>query len=242
MQDWLTYYVKEHGAYAVEIYDNGSSAYSLDVLTRARADLDGKQAVAVVNADFPFGPGGTGKTNFISKSLHMTMVELGRRRLLLAARAVLNVDIDELVYSRNGESIFDATVKPEKDYIRFGDRWVYADPPNEGALIVHADHWAMRKEGRPNVNRKWSVAPLGPLNGRLWLTHRIISRKDPEDPNFGFWHFRRLANNWDYCREDFDTDLLVPDARLQTTMKRAFGASAGPKHMPRRIYRKQKPH
>ena len=171
------------------IYDNGSTAYPLDVLTTALADLDGMQAVAVVNADFPFGPGGSGKTNFISKFLHMTMVELGRRRLLSTARAVLNVDIDELVYARNGESIFDATVKSEKGYIRFGGRWVYADPPNDSALIVHADHWAMRKDGRPNVNRKWCVAPLGPLNGRLWLTHRIISRKDPKHPNFGFWHF-----------------------------------------------------
>ena len=228
MQDWLAYYVKEHGANAAVIYDNGSTAYPLDVLTTALADLDGMQAVAVVNADFPFGPGGSGKTNFISKFLHMTMVELGRRRLLSTARAVLNVDIDELVYARNGESIFDATVKSEKGYIRFGGRWVYADPPNDSALIVHADHWAMRKDGRPNVNRKWCVAPLGPLNGHLWLTHRIISRKDPKHPNFGFWHFRRLTNNWDYSREDFDTDLLVPDARLQTAMKRVFGASAGP--------------
>ena len=49
MQEWLTYYIKEHGDNAVVIYDNGSTAYSLDVLTKALADLDGMQAVAVVN-------------------------------------------------------------------------------------------------------------------------------------------------------------------------------------------------
>lgn len=229
MQDWLGYYVKEHGANAVVIYDNGSTAYSLSDLTNAMAEVDGMEAIGVVNADFPFGPSGIGKANFGSKFLHMTMVELGRRRLLQMARAVLNVDIDELVYARNGESIFDATLKSEKGYIRFGGRWVYADKPQDCALVTHADHWAMRKDRRPRVNRKWCVAPSGPLNGRAWLTHRIISLKDRQDNNFGFWHFRRLTSNWDYDREDFEADLLVPDTRLQTTMSRVFGVSGIPK-------------
>ena len=153
----------------------------------------------------------------------MTMVELGRRRLLGDARAVLNVDIDELVYSRSGQSIFEATVASEQGYTRVNGQWAYADLPPDGQLVRHNDHYAIRSDGRPKVNRKWCVAPKGPLEGRAWLTHRIVSRKDPCDPDFGFWHFRRISNNWDYDREDFDTNLLEVDTRLVATMQRVFG-------------------
>lgn len=222
IRDWLDYYVHEHGANAVVLYDNHSTAYSMDQLKETLGSVPGIEAAALVRAWFPFGPGGAGNTNFNSKFLHMTMVELGRRRLLGRARAVLNVDIDELVYSTSGQSIFDATVKSERGYIRMDGQWVYADPPEGGALIRHADHRYVRSDGRPKVNRKWCVAPQGPLQGKPWLTHRIVSRKDVTDPAFGFWHFRRITNNWDYDREDFDSELLVEDERLTRTLTRAF--------------------
>lgn len=222
MQDWLKYYVAEHGANAVVIFDNASTAYSMEELKETLSSVEGIEAVGVVRAWFPFGPGGGGKTNFTSKFLHMTMVELGRRQLLSKARAVLNVDIDELVYSTQGRSIFDATVQSENGYVRFNGQWVYADLPPGGQLIRHADHKFVRSDGLPKVNRKYCVAPTGPLAGKPWLTHRIISRKDITDPEFGFWHFRRLTNNWDYNREDFDPKLLVDDNRLKETMERVF--------------------
>ncbi len=223
IRDWLTYYVEEHGANAVVLYDNHSTAYTMDALKDAMASVAGIDKVALVRAWFPFGPGGTGNTNFNSKFLHMTMVELGRRRLLGRARAVLNVDIDELVHSRSGRSIFDATVESEQGYVRIDGRWAFAEAPADGRLVRHADHRFIRSDGRPKVNRKYCVAPTGPLAGRPWLTHRIVSRRDPTDPDFGFWHFRRITNNWDYDREDFDPALLQEDPQLVATMRRVFG-------------------
>jgi hypothetical protein len=188
--------------------------------------VKGIEASALVRAWFPFGPGGTSNTYFNSKFLHMTMVELGRRRLMSQARAVLNVDIDELAYSRTGESIFDATVNSPQGYVRMDGRWAFANPAPEGSFPRHADHMFVRSDGRPKCNRKYCVAPLGPLQGKPWLTHRILSRRDPTDPNFGFWHFRRVSNNWDYDREDFDSNLLEVDSRLTETMARVFPTAA----------------
>ncbi|MCL6282763.1 glycosyltransferase family 2 protein [Ruegeria sp. 2012CJ41-6] len=226
IRDWLIYYVREHGANAVVIYDNHSTAYSMDELKETLASVEGIEASAVVRAWFPFGPGGGGKTNFKSKFLHLTMVELGRRRLLSEARAVLNVDIDELVYSRSGASIFDATMASRQGYVRIDGCWAFADPPRDGQLIRHADHQFIRRDsGKAKMNRKYCVAPQGPLKGHLWLTHRIISRRDPTDPDFGFWHFRRISNNWDYNREDFDADLMKVDPRLTETMSRVYGTA-----------------
>ena len=223
---WLSYYVKEHGANALVLYDNQSTAYSMEDLKAAIASVPGIEKAALVRAWFPFGPGGQGNTNFNSKFLHMTMVELGRRRLLSNARAVLNVDIDELVYSRTGHSIFDATVESERGYVRMNGDWVYAPAPMDGAVPRHADHLLVRKDGLPKVNRKYCVAPTGPLEGRPWLTHRIVSRRDPADPDFGFWHFRSITNNWDYDREDFDPEAVEQDDRLVETMARHFGPGA----------------
>lgn len=225
VKDWLTYYVMEHGANAVVIYDNHSTAYSMEDLEAALISVPGIEAACVVRAWFPFGPGGPGNTNFNSKFLHMTMVELGRRRLLGQARAVLNVDIDELVYSTEGQSIFDATVASEQGYVRMNGQWAYAKAPAEGQMLRHADHTHIRSDGRPKCNRKYCVQPLGPLKGRPWLTHRILSQKDKVDPQFGFWHFRRISNNWDYNRETLEEDKLELETRLVATMERVFGAA-----------------
>ena len=221
ISDWMRYYVQEHGANAFVIYDNHSTAYPMEALHEVMQSVEGVEATALVRAWFPFGPGGAGNTNFNSKFLHMTMVELGRRRLLNQARAVLNVDIDELVYTRGSANIFDATVASEKGYIRMDGDWVYA-PPKDG-LMRHADHRYLNSAGGPKVNRKYCVAPQGPLKGKPWLTHRIISRKDPTDPDFGFWHFRRVTNSWDYNREEFDAEVMREDPRLAAAMGRVFG-------------------
>lgn len=221
--DWMRYYVEEHGANAFVIYDNASTDYPMEALQETMQSVAGVETTAVVRAWFPFGPGGAGNTNFNSKFLHMTMVELGRRTLLGKARAVLNVDIDELVYGRNGKTIFDATVASEKGYIRMNGDWAYAQSAADGEMIRHSDHRYLRNEGGPQVNRKYCVAPEGPLKGKAWLTHRILSRKDETDPNFGFWHFRRVTNSWDYNREEFDADAMQADARLEAAMDRVFG-------------------
>ena len=107
-------------------------------------------------------------------------------------------------------------------YIRMGGDWVYA-PPKQAGLIRHADHRYLRKAGGPKANRKYCVAPEGPLKGKSWLTHRIISRKDATDPAFGFWHFRRVSNSWDYAREEFDPAAMQEDPRLSAAMDRVFG-------------------
>tara|TARA_R110002020_G_scaffold177331_2_gene370102 strand:+ start:2553 stop:3719 length:1167 start_codon:yes stop_codon:yes gene_type:complete len=226
--DWLAYHVAEHGANAVVIYDNNSTDYTMDALADTIAGVDGIERAAIVRANFPFGPSGEQQTNYNSKFLHMTMVEYGRRTLLTEARAVLNVDIDELVYSKTGESIFDATVKSEKGYVRMKGQWVYTPRPEQGQghAVRHADHCFIRTDLRRGVHRKYCVAPKGPLEGWPWLTHRIVSRKDVPNSDFGLWHFRGVSNSWDYDRADFDDAVLEKDDRLIKTMARNFGPGA----------------
>jgi hypothetical protein len=222
IRDWLTYYVNEHGLQAVVLFDNQSTTYSMEELGETLTSVSGIEAAALVRAWYPFGPGGGTNTNYNSKFLHMTMVEFGRRNLLSNARAVLNVDIDEIVYSNSGRSIFDATVDNPKGYQRFNGKWVYADPKSLKSMPRHRDHQYIRSDGKPKVNRKWCVAPQGRLKGKIWRTHRITSLKDPVTNEFGFWHFRNLTNNWDYDRSDWDSSLMEKDQLLIDTLSKAF--------------------
>ncbi|MEL6609456.1 MAG: hypothetical protein AAFO93_11160 [Pseudomonadota bacterium] len=228
VQDWLTYYHKVHGGTAAVLTDNASTDYSAQDLLDAMAAVDGMEAVCVIPAPFPFGPNAEGKANTDSLFLQRTMGELCRKRLLGQARAVLSVDIDELFYSRSGQSIFDATVASEAGYIRADAEWVYADPEQFQGPARHRDHGFLsatrNPQGKriPKANRKWCVDPQGPQKGRQWLTHFLGSQKDPVDPDFTMLHFRQVSTSWKHDRSSSEGIALDPFPELQDLMARTF--------------------
>ena len=56
MQDWVQFYVREHGATAVVIYDNASTLYSLEELHEALVNVNDELTIAVVSWPFPWAP------------------------------------------------------------------------------------------------------------------------------------------------------------------------------------------
>lgn len=227
ISDWLKYYVEEHGAEAVLLFDNQSTAYSMEALRDAMTSVDGLKTAGLVRAWYPFGPGGQGTVNHDSKYLHMMLFEMARLRFLGDAKCVLNVDIDEIVYARGGRTIFDATIADPRGYLRLEGKWAYPARNDGESAPVHADHRLVAKERDP-VNRKWCVLPRSPAGTRIWKTHRIFSRRDPTSPEFGFWHCRSISNNWDYDRTGWNADDLVEERRLCDAMHRVFGHPASP--------------
>ena len=225
--DWLKFYAQEHGAEAVLLFDNESTAYSMDALGEALTREPAIKKAVIVRAWVPFGPGGAGTVNHDSKFMHMMMFELARQRFLGSAAAVLNVDIDELVYARGDRTIFEAVKAEPIGYLRLNGKWAYPTPIPEGRPPVHADHRFVDKAREP-VNRKWAVVPGKVSYAKEWKTHRILNTKDPTTPEFGFWHCRSISNNWDYDRTGWDQSTLVEDHRLCRTMTRVFGAPAAP--------------
>ena len=114
--DWIRFYVRIHGADAVLLYDNGSNAYETSEL-RARLDEAFPDlAIVVVDWPFPYGPqgGAAGAVDGVEAPWDSDFCQTGslqhaRHRFLRTAKSVLNVDIDELVLSTRGRSIFAAT-------------------------------------------------------------------------------------------------------------------------------------
>ncbi|MEM1342766.1 MAG: hypothetical protein AAGF68_10610 [Pseudomonadota bacterium] len=224
--DWLRYYVEVHGAEAVILSDNGSTDYPPEALRQTLAGIAGLRVAVILRAPYPFGPRAANSAGYRALFLQRSLAELARIRFLAQARAVVNADIDELFHSHRGRSIFDATVQSQEGYVRANAVWVYAAAPPQGEAYRHAEHSHVSLSGSPKANRKWCVAPQGPMQGKQWLTHFINDRRDPVDPDFVLWHFRQITTGWKYDRALPEIE-LVRDEGLVKTMQRVFARASG---------------
>lgn len=193
--DWARFHVAEHGLQAMLLMDNNSDDYPPEAILDVLAASGLKRGV-VLKVPQPYGPvrsrlGGGG-----AKFLQPAMLNHARLRFLRRARAVLNVDIDELVWSRSG-SVFDAAVGSPLGIVAFEGAWI--SPPAEAQLPVrHADH--LHPEiGVGPCPTKYCIRPGGWRRQFGWDVHRpdiplpmgLVKRKD-----FGYWHCRAITTNW----------------------------------------------
>lgn len=222
IQDWLRYYVGVHGANTVVLSDNNSTDYAPEDLRTAIAEVEGLNHAVILRARYPFGPTAETKAGYASLYLQRSLAELIRRRFLGRARAVLNVDIDELMHSKSGRSVFDVAATDPSGYVRADAQWVYANTPGPDGIYRHRDHGFVSATGKPKANRKWCVAPEGPEAGKQWLTHFINGRRDPVDPDFVMWHCRQISTSWKLDRSANDEVDLAPADDVSEAFARAY--------------------
>ncbi len=194
IEDWLRYHISAHGADAVLLIDNGSSAYTPEILLQRLSAVPGLSACRIISAPFPYGGSSGGRLSPPAKYLQTSMFNVAQQRFLIRARAVLSIDVDEFVWPRNG-SIFDATAASALGMISFLGHWVY--PSDVGSPASHRGH-SMRVGRKMGRNPKWCMVPDS-LAGRFsWAIHRpggpfyplTIRRR------FGFWHFYATSTSW----------------------------------------------
>lgn len=193
--DWARFHIAEHGLQAMLVMDNGSDAYD------PRAILDtlqatGLQRAVVLKVPQPYGPVRTKARGGGAKFLQPAMLNLARLRFLYRARAVLNADLDELVWSSGG-SVFDATVNSRFGYVAFAGSWRWpplgAEPPYR-----HADH-LFERPGDRTCPTKYCICPDEWRSHIGWNVHKpesnlpfgLLKRSD-----FGYWHCRGITTNW----------------------------------------------
>ncbi|WP_068109294.1 hypothetical protein [Tropicimonas marinistellae] len=193
--DWARFHIGEHGLEAMLVMDNASDAYPPAAILDTLASAGLKRAV-VLKVPHRYGPvrqksGGGG-----AKFLQPAMLNLARLRFLSRARAVLNADLDELVWTRAG-SVFDAAVSSAAGFVTFEGRWRM--PPSGAAPpFRHADHRFLRGTDKP-CPTKYCLRPDGWRRGIGWDVHRpetllptgLLKRRD-----FGYWHCRGITTNW----------------------------------------------
>lgn len=172
------------------------------------ADIDGLKTLVVLEAPFTYGPNikgsmrvgslkwlqprGSGKARFLKPAL----LNLCKERYLSSARGVLSVDVDELVYTSDGQSIFEKASNSWLKYVQFKGTW--CDSTRTDDLVRHADHDVQRTD-LPGCPTKYCICPIGPLKNLSWSIHSLESRWRLPFVNIKsafYYHFRRITTNW----------------------------------------------
>jgi hypothetical protein len=242
IQDWVRYHRDVHGANAVLFYDNQSDAYSNEELLASLAEISGIDRICVVQWPFRYGPQGLDARRFWDSDFCQSGAwEHARWMFLQSASSVMNADIDELVVSNDGSSVFEAAERSWTGIVRYYGHWVHgfrertrvatADAP---IRVFDFDHylqhtttrrWGLIPRHHNRCAPKWTVVPARCPDRGQWTAHRIKNcfRGLVLSRNFYFRHYREIGNHWKYdrsSREPFDDGLYLLD---QQTIKNFAG-------------------
>jgi Glycosyltransferase family 92 len=233
--DWMRFYRDLHGADAVLLYDNDSTAYTASSLLETMKQVSGFRVISVFAWPYKYGPQGVGWGTWDSAFSQDGAMEDARWRYLAYAHSVLNSDVDELALS-DQESLFDVAARSTSGCVRFPGRWVNNNN-NDCAEVVPRHRESTRqllpqwrwKGFRPKDIRlcptKWAVAPdRCPANAH-WSVHEIVgmpARKMKGDATY-YRHFSQISTNWKNNRKQMELSDRVrhkEDVKLQEAFAR----------------------
>ncbi|WP_172330536.1 hypothetical protein [Mangrovicoccus sp. HB161399] len=195
--DWVRFHARLHGADAVAIFDNGSVRYPAAGIAPRLADIPGIGPVAVIEADFPYGPQLPRRRGQVSHFLQGACLNLARLTVLARARAVLNLDVDELLRPVSGQSVFDAAAASPLGHAKLGGTWVY---PEEGLPWPQPQRaHVFRAVPREPCHLKWCATPRGLLSRAGWEVHKLaapLTKRLRPHPGFELLHCRAATTGW----------------------------------------------
>ncbi|WP_108125535.1 hypothetical protein [Saccharospirillum mangrovi] len=197
IRDWALYHAHNHGLEGVCLFDNGSTDYSREDLLQTLQTVPGIKQAVVIHAPFPYGPVNKSKKLEISpRFLQTSMFNIARRDLFNKARAILNVDIDELVVLNKETSVFDAAVNSRLGAVSFRELRVHPNK-DDATAASHRSHAMVKKDAKPG-NTKWCVKGSGFMNHFGWAVHRFGGGFFllTETKSFTYLHCHSATTNW----------------------------------------------
>lgn len=216
IQDWLRHHVSAQGANAALIFDNGSTQYPLSHLQQAMENVPGLEAAHAIASDFPFGSWKASKLMHRSMFYQAGMLAIARHRFLHAARAVLPIDVDEMV---TGANVFDAALRSRLGYVTIPGVWRYSKLTDDQTPL-HADH-VWRRDPDAACKEKYCVIPGRWFTDTVWDIHglrryafnRMVLRDDVR-----FLHCEHISNGWKRKRDAAAGALLMRDAQSEAAI------------------------
>jgi hypothetical protein len=223
IRDWADYHARRHGTDAVIFFDNGSTRYAAAEIAATLGAVPGIRHAAVLAWPYRYGPFDPAvKVNpYYGLFLQIAAMSVTLRRYAAAARGLLNCDIDELVATPAGTTIYDLARAAPHGLVTFRGQFVEAvpaGPPAAGGALRHRDFLSRLRDSRARVSRprKWALDPQRPGVRNLgvhpymhWIEGRpVFGRTTPADTFY--WHFRGISTNWKDRRTD--ASHLAPEA------------------------------
>lgn len=177
--DWAAYHVAVQGADGVVLFDNGSTDYRPSDICETLAQVPGLKTALVYSAPYPYGPSDkSGRFDVSPRFFQSAMLNIARRDALAKARAVLNIDIDEIVRRHEGqESVFDRATQTPLGMVMIDGTWAYPAPDTDGPVPQGAHVW--QQEPPRSCNPKWCAVPSGWISKLGWSVHQIGPLRRP---------------------------------------------------------------
>ena len=215
--DWMRHARDRHGAEALLIADNASTAYSPEALYDRLATLDLK-ALRVLSVPFRHGPSSAVCSRATEgRFLQAATINIARHLYLQEAAAVLMCDVDEMVFSTSGRSVFDVCLSRRSGFVTFPGYWRFTKGLS-GARPRHSDHVWIDPARTKACPTKYVIAPGGPFGGWSWMPHsleRLPRAAFSGAPDLWFAHCFDIATRWkegreaEAARDDWQKDLAL---------------------------------
>lgn len=212
ISDFVKFHIKHHGLDVIILYDNGSTDYTLNALEKCLRNT-GISDFLIVNVPLPFGPILKNKDrSFLF--LQEALLNLSRDKFFQLANAVLNIDIDELVWKQE-KTIFELTQSSFFGFVLFRGEWRFVSP--QVKKISHQAHQYIDPFEKscptkycyaPKKIARWFQLGIHRLHLKRTLLRNLINYL-LEDSRIGYWHCRGISTNWKYNRNIADTNLDV---------------------------------
>lgn len=213
IRDWVEFYARYHGCDAVLLYDNGSTKYGRDELQNVISAVPGIAQALVVRWPYKWGPSwGTAPLRYWqgpndiqhdfwdSDFLQYATLEHARHRFLGKASTVINADIDELVFTGSGESVFDLALRSKTGFLNYGGIWIENASTQTSSLRSYRDYIYNRRPPQP-ASGKWTVVPSRCPVHLPWATHWILGLAGDElSALVQHRHYRGINTNWKNIR------------------------------------------
>lgn len=198
IRDWVHFHVANHGCNAVLLYDNASSRYGIEDVRRTLSSVAGLDVVVAVEWPYKFGPNAGPSQIWDSDFSQYGALEHAHHRFLAKADAVLNADIDELVVTQTGESIFDLVRRSRTGYLAYAGVMIEnASDLNRGDARRHCDYMYHRTPPAP-ATVKWVLSPPRCPEHAQWCVH-LVTEMQPDENLSGLVahrHFAAITTNW----------------------------------------------
>jgi len=168
-----------------------------------------------IASNFPFGSWKATKYLHRSMFYQAGMLSVARHRFLHAARAVLPIDIDELVVGKN---VFDAAHRSKFGYVTIPGVWRFSKKQDD-QMPRHKDH-VFRRDPDQNCKEKYCLAPNRAFTNSVWDIHGLYGyafNKLAMLKETSFLHCEHISTGWKRHRGASDK-ALVHDAQTETLL------------------------
>ncbi|MGB0958946.1 MAG: glycosyltransferase family 2 protein [Halocynthiibacter sp.] len=246
--DFISYHAEYHGAQSALILsrerpDEGPAF--IKTLHDLCSKIKGLRQILVVTANFPLGdptlpseahpynvPSAPGKDRmtlpkpdpWTSPLGLQSLYELFHRKFLSKARAVANLEVNDLVHSDQG-TMFDAAVASQNGSVMLLGTPVFPWRVREGDTPHFADHVCVQFDSNDR-RRRWCVAPLRAPETAIWRLTRVVRAEATETEVIGFHRYMALRHPNVSASKLAPKTSLIEDAALLKMARKHF------KHKP----------